>query len=190
MKHKTLTTQSEIEAYLHRTRMAILSALGDGEATASQIAAALGVHPANLTRHIRLLLDAGLIELSKTRDAGRNLEKYYRAEAQSFDVAPEADQLTGKEKIALSLARSELSRAIAQLPGDNERPVQVHVTAARLPQSAQKAFIAELSALVERFQNCADPQGEPMALVLSLHPTTELPKGAKVKLNKSGGRKT
>ena len=69
--HKTLTTEAEIAAYMNRTRMAILNALRDGAGTASQIAAKLGVHPANLTRHMRLLEEAGLIELVEKRDIGR-----------------------------------------------------------------------------------------------------------------------
>ena len=57
-EHRTLTSEREIAAYLHRTRIAILDALRSGPATASQIGDKLGVHPANLTRHIRTLVDA------------------------------------------------------------------------------------------------------------------------------------
>jgi len=88
--HRTLRTEAEIAAYLHRSRIAILDALRHGPATASQIAQGMGVHAANLTRHLRILERAGLIALVEKRDTGRNLEKYYAAVASSFDVAPEA----------------------------------------------------------------------------------------------------
>ena len=39
--YRTLTTEAEISAYLHRSRMAILDVLRDGPATATQIAARL-----------------------------------------------------------------------------------------------------------------------------------------------------
>ena len=110
------TSEREIGAYMHRTRMSILAALGAGPATVSQIAARVGVHPANLTRHVRILEDADLIVLVEKRDTGRNLEKYYQAAAHSFDVAPDANALTAPHKIALAMARSELSAALARLP--------------------------------------------------------------------------
>src|SRR5262249_45972522 len=100
--HRTLTAQAEIEAYLHNTRMQMLAVLRDGPATGAQIAERLGVHPANLTRHLRTLLDAGLIELVERRDTGRNVEKYYAAAAHSFDVAPEADALGAPHKVGLA----------------------------------------------------------------------------------------
>ncbi len=86
---RTLSSEAEIAAYLHRTRMAILDVLRDGAATATQIAARLGVHPANLTRHIRVLEEAGLVVLVEKRDTGRNLEKYYAAIGWQLQVAPD-----------------------------------------------------------------------------------------------------
>ncbi|MBY0564713.1 MAG: winged helix-turn-helix domain-containing protein [Hyphomonadaceae bacterium] len=151
--------------------MAILVALRVGPATATQIAADLGVHPANLTRHLRILVKAGLIAQTRTRDTGRNLEKYYEAQAQSFEVAPDADKLAAPHKVALSFARSELSRAIAQLPDECPGLVEVYVAACALTPAAQAEFAAALSDLVERFQKQQSPEGQPFTLVLSLHPT-------------------
>lgn len=184
--HKTLKAFNEIEAYLHRLRMQMLRALADGPATSTQVAERLGVHPANLTRHWRVLLDAGLVVLAETRDTGRNLEKYYAATAGTFDVAPDVDALAVPHKIALSLARSEFSRAIAQLPDVNPGLVKVFVAVNLMTPTAQVEFAAALSELVSRFKKQKSPDGEPFALVLSLHPTAAPAKvEERIRLSKS-----
>ena len=157
--HRTLRTEAEIAAYLHRSRIAILDALRHGPATASQIAQGMGVHAANLTRHLRILERAGLIALVEKRDTGRNLEKYYAAVASSFDVAPEAANIQAPHKIALDFARSDISAALAQLPDDPPGTVKVHVVEASVAPDMVAAFAA------------ADGRGsEAYHLALALYP--------------------
>lgn len=168
--HKTLTTEREIAAYLHRTRMTILEILCAGPATASQIAARMGVHPANLTRHMRTLEAARLIALVETRATGRNVEKYYAAAAETFDVAPGADALTAPHKVALSFARSDLSAAVAGLPDEPAGTVKVHVVGARLAPDAIAAFTEELSRLANRFAAADETEGAAHHLTLAIYP--------------------
>ena len=170
LSHKTLTTEREIAAYLHRTRMTILEVLRAGPATASQIAARMGVHPANLTRHMRTLEAAGLIALVETRVTRRNVEKYYAAAAETFDVAPEADALTAPHKVALSFARSDLSAAVAGLPDAPAGTVKVHVVGARLAPDAIAAFAEELSRLARRFEAADEAGGIAHHLTLAIYP--------------------
>jgi len=187
--HKTLTTDTEIAAYLHRTRMAILDALRAGPATSSQVAEKLGVHPANLTRHLRVLEDAGLISLVEKRDTGRNLEKYYAAVAATFDVAPEAGQLEAKHKVALAFVRSDLSRALARLPNRDPGPVVALLATARIQPGQIDRFRAALDKLIDAFSAADSAGGEPYHLNLSLYPgdidrlTTK-----RVRLARTGGR--
>ena len=168
--HRTLSTEAEISAYLHRSRMAILDVLRDGPATATQIAARLGVHPANLTRHIRVLEKAGLVALIEKRDTGRNLEKYYAATARRFRIAPETATLTSPHKIALTFARSELSAALARLPDETTDPVTALVLRASVAPGTAKAFAEELAGLAERFSAADRGDGQTFQLVLALYP--------------------
>ena len=168
--HKTLTSEAEIAAYMNRSRMAILEVLRDGPATASHIAAKLEVHPANLTRHLRVLEDAGLIALVEKRDTGRNLEKYYAAAAWSFDVAPDVSKFTAPHKLALAFARSEFSAALARLPDGTDVFAKIFVTAARVDPAALGAFSEELSRLAEKFRASDDSVGEAFHLVMALYP--------------------
>ena len=169
-KHRTLSTEAEISAYLHRSRMAILNALGDGAATATQIGAKLGVHPANLTRHIRVLEDAGLVALVEKRDTGRNLEKYYAATAASFSVAPDTSNLTAPHKIALTFIRSELSAALVRLPDESVDPIVALTLGVRITSENARAFADELVRLSERFGAADQSDGQAYHLVLALYP--------------------
>lgn len=170
MKHKTLSGEAEISAYLHRTRMDILKSLREGPATGSQIAARMRTHPANLTRHIRILQDAGLIRLSYTRDTGRNVEKYYEAVAHSYDVAPEAGHLTSPHKTALAFARSDLSAAIAQLSDSDRSPVLVLLSEARISRASFDTFAQRLQEVVTSFSKADQADGDAYHITLGLYP--------------------
>lgn len=184
--HKTLTTEAEIAAYLHRTRLTILEALRDGPATTSQIAARLGVHPANLVRHIKTLKDAGLIVLVEKRDTGRNLEKYYAATASTFDVAPEANNLKAPDQIALAFARSDLSSAMAHLSDREAGPVVALVASARISLDDFNHFKNALTALVESF-SAADVEGrDSYHMNLSIYPGgADIPRDEQIRLEGS-----
>ena len=73
----------EIKAYVHPTRMNILRMIAIRKRTVSSVARDLGVHPANITHHFKLLEKTKLIQLVERRDIGKNIEKYYRAAARS-----------------------------------------------------------------------------------------------------------
>ena len=150
--------------------MAILDVLHDGPATYTQIAARLGVHPANLTRHIRVLEEAGLVALVEKRETGRNLEKYYATTARRFRVAPDTAGVTAPHKIALTFARSELSAALVRLPDETTGPVTALVVRASVRPGMATAFAEELAALAERFAAADRGEGEAYQLVLALYP--------------------
>jgi DNA-binding transcriptional ArsR family regulator len=150
--------------------MAILDVLRERPATITQIAASLGVHPANLTRHIRVLEDAGLVALVEKRDTGRNLEKYYAAAARRFRIAPETATLTAPHKIALTFARSELSAALVRLPDETTDPVTALALRASVEPGMAKAFAEELAGLAERFSAADRGAGQTFQLVLALYP--------------------
>lgn len=169
--HRTLSTEEEVEAYLHRTRMQMLAAMAGEAATITQIAERMGVHPANLTRHMRILVEAGLATLVEKRDTGRNLEKYYRAAARSFDVAPGSGALRAPHKTALSFLRSEVSAAIAQLPDEDPGAVRVLMANVRVPGDQAAAFAQEIEALVARFRAAGAEDGQNYTLAAALFPS-------------------
>ena len=108
-----LKENSQIKAYVHPTRIAILRMLAAKKRTVSNVAREIGVHPANITHHFKLLEKVGLIRLVERRDIGKNIEKYYRAIAHNFVVNVDRQTKSNKQALELSILRNDLSTAIS-----------------------------------------------------------------------------
>jgi DNA-binding MarR family transcriptional regulator len=164
---RVLRSDLELKAYLHRARMRILAEMRNGAATVSQVAERLGVHPANLSRHVRVLEQAGLIE--RLASAG-GVEKFYRVTADVFEVAPDRSAHEAAHAIALGLARSDLSAALANLSGDDPRVAAAFLARANVTQETARTFARELRALADRFKAAEGDDGEAYHVNLSLYP--------------------
>lgn len=170
-KARTLTSATELKAYLHRTRMTILSHLKGTALTVSQLGERMNVHPANLSRHLRVLETAGLIERVAARSA---LEKPYRAVALRYEVAADKGARKAGPAIALDMVRSDLEAAAERAEASNERIVTALLERAPIDQKRAASLARELRALVERFGGFDDlGAGEPYHLSVCLYPGGE-----------------
>jgi DNA-binding transcriptional ArsR family regulator len=165
-----LEDSERVRAYVHPVRMHILSLLVDVPATVTQVANRLDVHPANITRHFRLLERVGLIELVEKRDTGRNLEKYYRAVARSFEVRIAPEQVEDARATALRVLRDDLSIAIGTVSGAGDEPAVGLLGTARLDRARIPELVDRLSALVEEFSVLDDDDGTAYHLSAALYP--------------------
>src|SRR5689334_20562361 len=73
-----VTTPEQFKALGHPMRHRLLFALGQGEATISQLAATLGSNKGNIAHHLKVLTDAGLALPAGTRQVRGGTERYYR----------------------------------------------------------------------------------------------------------------
>jgi DNA-binding transcriptional ArsR family regulator len=71
-------TLQQFKALGHPMRHRLLFALGQGEATISQLAATLGSNKGNIAHHLKVLTDAGLALPAGTRQVRGGTEQYYR----------------------------------------------------------------------------------------------------------------
>jgi DNA-binding transcriptional ArsR family regulator len=83
-----IESTDQIKAFTDPLRIRVLGVLRQRAATNQQIADTLGEAHSKVLYHIRYLLDVGLIKLVDTCIKGGNVEKYYRAVAQIFDLRP------------------------------------------------------------------------------------------------------
>jgi putative molybdopterin biosynthesis protein len=106
-------------------RLEILRLLMVEAATLSQLGRSLDTHPANIRHHLKLLEEAGFVELTATRVVKGFVEKYYRATSQAYlinlAIVPgqsDATQLLamGSHDIALEMLAAQAS----QLAKDTE----------------------------------------------------------------------
>lgn len=166
-----LTDEDRIRGYVHPVRMAILGMLATERRTITSVARELSVHPANITHHFRLLQRLGLIRLVETRDTGRNAEKYYLAAARAFVVRPKGQSAAGRQALALSILRDNLSAAIDRCrPGGRRGETLALLASARLKDADMRRFAKRLQGLVREFQGAESDEGTSFSLNVSLYP--------------------
>jgi len=166
-----LSDEKQIRAYAHPARMNILEQLGREKQSVSGIARALGVHPANLTHHFKLLEKAGLIRLVEKRDTGKNLEKFYRAVAYHFTVNVAGEPLTDKKALALSILHDSLTAAIRSLKDQpEEAPVFGLLKNLELAPNDVQKFQLRLMKLLEEYEKRRPKDGFPYTVNISFYP--------------------
>ncbi|MFZ6031373.1 MAG: ArsR/SmtB family transcription factor [Chloroflexota bacterium] len=168
---QTLTTNEQIRAYVNPTRMTILTMLAQDKDSVSGVARQLGVHPANLTHHFKLLEKTGLIKLVEKRETGKNLEKLYRAAAYHFTIQAGGPP-TSQQVLALSILRDSLTAALQALENTSEEQAVLGLLkTVRLRPQDVELFAQKLAGLAQEFEAHAAESGNAYSLNLSLYPT-------------------
>ena len=165
-----LTESSQIKAYVHPTRIAILRMLASKKRTASNIATEFGVHPANITHHIKLLERVGLIQLVERRDIGRNIEKYYRSAARNFVVSFDKSGRSSRKTLALSILRNDLSTAISTIRRDDQHEIITLIKIARISPRDIKPLQKKIMKLVREFAQYDSAEGSAYTMNISVYP--------------------
>jgi DNA-binding transcriptional ArsR family regulator len=90
----------EVIAYAlgHRIRVYVLTILNEGTYTPDEIAQIIGEPLNNVSHHIRELLDAGSIELAKTKRVRNTNQHYYRAVEMPFYSTEEVEAMTSQQR--------------------------------------------------------------------------------------------
>jgi putative molybdopterin biosynthesis protein len=100
-------------------RLKILRALMTTSATLTQLGKEMGMHPARVRYHLKLLEEAGLVKLVSTEVVKNYIEKYYQATAKSFNIQisilPQSYKeniilVSGSHDLALDLLAEKLSQ--------------------------------------------------------------------------------
>lgn len=102
------------KALSHPLRWQILALLNEGTKTPAGIARQLGVRTENVSYHVRVLSDLGLIELVKTTPVRGALEHHYRARRRAFvsDADAEALPLHVRRDLSQGVVRSVIDDLI------------------------------------------------------------------------------
>jgi DNA-binding transcriptional ArsR family regulator len=167
------------------TRASIIELLAEPRSV-TQLAAALDVPRTRLYHHIELLQSKGLVEQVDERRVGALTERIYSLTAK---VIRPSDRLLGSGEVGervdaittllFDTTKSDFRRAVvsgeARLEqGDDMPQVGMGRSIAFLAPEQAAEFIAELEALVERY-DAADNRAEaarPFALVWALYPSS------------------
>jgi len=102
-----ITTPQQFKALGHPMRHRLLFALGQGEATISQLAATLGSNKGNIAHHLKVLTDAGLALPAGTRQVRGGTEQYYRRAHRVLQFHDAATTQTVFSAIAAEIAAAQ-----------------------------------------------------------------------------------
>lgn len=84
-----LTSPSQVKALSHPLRTMILHLLHERAATVTELAAALGRPKSTVAHHVKVLADAGLVQVVRTRRVRAIEERFYGRTARMFYVGVE-----------------------------------------------------------------------------------------------------
>lgn len=92
-----LTTPSQVKALSHAVRTAILGLLHERAATVTDLAVTLERPKSTIAHHVKVLADAGLVQVVRTRRVRAIEERFYGRTARMFYVGvergPEGDEM-------------------------------------------------------------------------------------------------
>jgi DNA-binding transcriptional ArsR family regulator len=176
-----------LRAIADPTRVAILELLTEPRSV-SQLAHALDVPRTRLYHHVDLLLSNGLIEVVEERRVAAVTERLYAPTAKTYRPSPELlvagdleERIESITALLFDTTKSDLRRSLlageATLdPGQDPRDVGLGRTIAMLTPSQAAEFIAEVAALVARFDDAHDQEGSegarPFAFTWAIYPSS------------------
>jgi DNA-binding transcriptional ArsR family regulator len=154
------------------TRQRIISLLSERAATTSQLAEALGQPKGSVGHHLKVLEEAGLIRVVRTRQVRAITEKYYGRTARLFDFLQGEEEMTREP--ALQLLRQVMNEYVA--PGSEELPWELlTLRHARIPASRAEEFSRRLLELADEFTDLETVRGERVYGLLAGVFLTDLP---------------
>ncbi|MGC4942683.1 ArsR/SmtB family transcription factor [Kribbella sp. DT2] len=104
-----ISTAAQFKALGHPLRHRLLFALGQEAATTSQLAVTLGTAKGNIAHHLGVLREAGMVEVTETRQVRGGTEQYYRRTARRLSFTGEGAR--ENNSVALQAVAAELQTA-------------------------------------------------------------------------------
>lgn len=161
------STPDQLKALGDELRRSILDLLDDRAATTTHVAAALGRPKGTIGYHLKVLEEAGLIRIVRTRQVRAMTEKYYGRVARTIVIRAQGDEAERFPMLAEALSEARVRDPADPLPMFTLRKV-------RIPQDRALEFAERLVALAEEF--VSQPRGGDVVhgLIAGVYPT-ELP---------------
>lgn len=147
-----ITRQDQLRAFDHPLRHLIVGRLGQGPATVKILADELDRAPGTIGHHTKVLEDAGLIGVVRTRQVNGITERWLGRLAATFAFPPD---VAATRKTAWMLEQFADADALADQRGVDPRLVTVRI--ARIDAARAQAWRDRLLALAEEF--AAEPVG-------------------------------
>lgn len=168
-----VSTVEQLKALLDRKRLTILRMIASEPMTVKQIADKLGLVPASVHYHVKVLERAQLVQLVETRERLGILEKYYVAVAQDFAVDPALGHYDQAPCYVLDALISDMriaSAALAVSP-DKSRIISAQLSAVKMSRDRAQIFAKRLEALIAEFRASGEHDASTVySMALAIYP--------------------
>ena len=163
-----LTEPSQVKAISHPLRTAILGLLHERAATVTELAAALGRPKSTVAHHVRVLADARLLQVVRTRRVRGIDERFYGRAARMFYVgverARDADELPlDFNDLEVAARESEAAYLDGKLWG--------FIRHARITEPQAAEFWERMAGLVEEFDRLPRSGDTMYGFAVGVYPT-------------------
>ena len=174
---RELRSQAELRAVADSTRRRILSLLRTRAASTTELAEALGQPRGTVGHHLKVLEEANLVRVVRTRKVRALTEKYYGRLARLYRiVADDSEPFDAASLGALMLRQA--ADEVAPDAGKDDDPSSLVVVHARVAVDDARAFARKLEELASDFQAIDEEDERVFGFVAGVYSTdyAELPK--------------
>ena len=172
-----MRSEVQLRAVADSTRRRILSLLRERAASTTELAEALGQPKGTVGHHVKVLEDAELIRVVRTRKVRALTEKYYGRLARLYRiVADDSEPLDTAAFGALMLRQA--ADEVAPDAGKGDDPSSLVVVHARVAVGEARRFAQKLEALASDFQSFDEDDERVFGFVAGVYATDlrDLPK--------------
>ncbi len=104
MSEELKPTVNQIQTLSNASRLQVMALLLEGERSISELAEEIGITPQTVYHHVHILMDAGLIHISREEICGNLVKRFYAVEEEWLDSSAVWDELTLEQKKNYKLA--------------------------------------------------------------------------------------
>jgi DNA-binding transcriptional ArsR family regulator len=166
---RDLRTDEELRAVVDGTRRKILRLLRERAASTTELAVALEQPKGTIAHHVKVLEDAGLIRVVRTRKVRAMTERYYGRVARLYRIVADTSEYDSAS-IAAFLLRGAADE-IAPDAGSGDDPSTVFTTYARMPENRAREFGLRLEKLADEFRDLDEPDERVFGFALAMYAT-------------------
>ncbi len=163
-----LTTPAQVRAISNPLRTTVLSLLHERAATVTELATAVGRPKSTIAHHVKVLAEAGLVRVVRTRRVRAVEERFYGRTARMFYVAVEHggdDPDLPGDFNDFEIAASESAAAF------RDRKLWGFIRHARLPEERAAEFWERIAALVQEFDQLPRSGDTVYGFAIGIYPT-------------------
>lgn len=156
---------TRIRALAHELRGKIVLRLRDRARSTTELATELGLPKGTVSHHLKVLEQAGLVRVVRTRQVRALTEKYYGRTARLF-LVKSADEDAGRSFVSTGL-RQAADEVLASTNRENSTFGLLHT---HLREIDARRFRKRLDKLIEEFRARDDAHGIEYGLAIAMYP--------------------